>query len=329
METQDDIAGWLARQAQVDRKTRDFGRSAAQSAERPTLSDLFPEAVFDASGCVMLEHRSPIKPCFPTPEAALAAVRSETRLLYGIGARHSSRLHEEGYTSLDALLDHPRWRDAAAALLERWGTPPAPNRVYETLARWLPASSPLFLAMLGLIAPNDAIFFDLETLGLGGAPIFLGAVGRFSDGSFVVRQYLAPSPAEEVSVLERMTEEIAGARALVSFNGKAFDATMLRERCAYYGLPFVEAPIHVDLLHAARQAFVGRIPDCRLGTIERSILGIEREGDLPSEQVPFYYTLFLETGSATVLEPIIRHNRQDLISLAYLAADLLRRADVD
>jgi len=328
MATMDDITGWLGRQAQLDSETHDGDRSATLSAERPTVLEVFPSAVVDPSGCIILERNIPMAPCFPAPTEALRGIRSELRLLYGIGVRHAHQLREEGYASLDALLGHPRWTETTAALLERWGTPPDPERIHETLSRWIPSSSPLFLALLGLIEPEKLLFFDLETLGLSGAPVFLGAVARFGEDGFVIRQFLAPSPAEEVGVLERMLEELSRADALLSFNGKSFDMTMLRERCAYYGLPFPVTTIHVDLLHQARHAFRGRIADCRLGTIEERILGIAREADLPSEQVPFYYTLFLETGSATVLEPIINHNRQDLISLAHLV-ERLTRADVD
>jgi len=327
MAKMDDIAGWLARQAQLDTEKQGVDRSAIRSAERPTISDVFPESVAHASGCVVLERRTTLGPrSLPTPEAAHAALQSELRLLYGIGMQHSNQLMEEGYTSLDALCAHPRWREASATLLDQWGHPPDPIRIYKTLSRWLPSSSPLFLAFLGLYAPRDLVFFDLETLGLSGAPVFLGAVGRFEEDGFVVRQYLAPSPAEEVAVLERMNAELSTARALLSFNGKSFDANVLRERCAYYGLAFADVEVHIDLLHQARHTLRSQVENCQLGTIERRVLGIEREGDLPSEQVPFYYTLFLETGSASVLEPIINHNQQDLISLAHLLEHLLRPA---
>jgi len=327
MAKMDDIAGWLARQAQLEPDKQDENRSAIRSAERSSISEVFPDAATDTSGCIVFERRSGLNPGFPAPEAVLAALRSELRLLYGVGTRHSQHLREEGYESLDALLAHPRWSEAAADLLKRWGSPPDPDRIHKTLSRWLPSSSPLFLALLGLFGTRDLVFFDLETLGLSGAPVFLGAVGRFEEDDFVVRQFLAPSPAEEVAVLERMNAELSTARALLSFNGKSFDANVLRERCAYYGLSFAESGIHVDLLHQARHAFAGQLENCQLGTIEQRILDIEREADLPSEQVPFYYTLFLETGSASVLVPIINHNRQDLISLAHLAEHLLRHVD--
>ncbi|MBU0596074.1 ribonuclease H-like domain-containing protein [Candidatus Bipolaricaulota bacterium] len=297
------------------------------SAERPGISEIFPEAVADASGCIVLEQRVAFGPSFPAQEAAFSTLRSELRLLHGIGTQHSRQLKQEGYTSLDALLDHPRWRDASSSLLERWGNPPDPARIYETLTRWLPSSSSLFLNLLCLFAPEDLVFFDLETLGLSGSPVFLGAIGRFENDGFVVRQFLAPTPAEEVAVLERMNAELAAAHALLSFNGKSFDANVLRERCAYYEVPLPEVDVHVDLLHQARNALRDRVENCQLGTIEREILGIEREADLPSEQVPLYYTLYLETGSASVLLPIINHNRQDLISLAHLVQHLLERAN--
>jgi uncharacterized protein YprB with RNaseH-like and TPR domain len=290
---------------------------------------VFPDAVRDDSGCYVLERRTKLAPRFPPASAALDALRSELRLLYGIGSQNSEALKGEGYGSLDALIDHPRWGNASSDLLLEWGSPPEPHRIHHTMTRWLPSSSPLFLVLLGLFAPSDVVFFDLETLGLGGSPVFLGAVGRHQGDAFVVRQFLAPSPAEEVAVLEQLERELSAARALLSFNGKAFDANVLRERCAYYGVAPPRFDVHIDLLHHTRSVFRERLENCQLGTIEERILGVQREADLPSEQVPFYYTLYLETGSATVLAPIINHNRQDLVSLAILVQHLMERARVD
>ena len=126
--------------------------------------------------------------------------------------------------------------------------------------------------------------------------------------------------------MEQIAPVFAEASLLISYNGKAFDWTYLRERFAFYGLPFDHAPMHIDLLHHARRAFQDCLPNLRLSTLEGH-LGIHRTQDLPSEAVPDFYSTYLETGNPGPLVPIINHNCQDVETLALLLARLLSHLD--
>ena len=260
----------------------------------------------------------------PSRKSAKQALSSELRLLFGIGTTYDQRLREQGYDSIPSLLQHPRFGEAAANLLTRWKEPLDPAQVYETLSYWLPSSHSLFLQLPSLIPRDQILFFDLETLGLSGVPIVLAALGRFEGEEIRITQYLIRSLDEEVSLLEQMAQALSEVSLLLSYNGKSFDWTYLRERFAYYGLPFPYAPIHIDLLHHARRVFRDYLPDVRLGTVEQEIFGIHREDDLPSEAVPDYYSTYLETGNPGPLIPIVNHNRQDVVTLALLLSYLLR-----
>jgi uncharacterized protein YprB with RNaseH-like and TPR domain len=320
----DGTVGWLADTARTGSPAR---RPPCDVQEEPaSLEDVFPEAVADRSGYLTIDHRTALSPLDANREATTRALLAELGLVYGIGPQYTAKLREEGYASIPELCDHPRWGGASNALLAHWGTPLDPGAVYRSLDRWLPSADPLHLQWLGLLPSEELLFFDLETLGLGGLPIFLAAVGRFVDGSFLVRQYLAPSLGAELALLERMEAELRDASVLLSYNGKSFDWTILMKRFAYYGLPLPDAPIHVDLLHHVRRAFGAEVPDCHLDTIERRVLGIERTNDLPSAEVPIQYTTYMETGNATYLVPIVHHSRQDLASLVALLTHLLRMA---
>ena len=317
----DRTVGWLAEKARNGTPSQPIRTDDALS-----LEGAFPDARPDPSGCLILDSVAPLTPLDLSREPTSKALLGELRLLYGVGDRYTRVLREEGYATIPDLIDHPRWGDASAALLATWGTPFDPSAVYRSLERWLPSADPLHLRSLGLLPIDGLRFFDLETLGLGGAPIFLAAVGRFVEKGFLVRQILAPSLGAEVALLERTAAELAEASALLSCNGKSFDWTMLRERFAYYGLPLLDAPIHIDLLHHTRRAFQSVVPDCHLGTIEAHVLGIERTNDLPSAEVPIHYTTYLETGDAAPLVPVVNHSRQDLVSLVVLLDRLMRTA---
>jgi len=314
--------GWLADKARNGAPPR-----AEKIGDPLSLEVAFPSARADPSGCLILD-RLVAFPSFRLPgEATTRALLGELRLLFGVGERYDRRLRAEGYASIADLREHPRWADAANALLADWGSPPDAGAVYRSLDRWLPSTDPLQLLSLGLLPIEGLRFFDLETLGLGGSPVFLAAIGRFVNGGFLIRQTLIPSLGAEIALLERTAAELRDASALLSYNGKSFDWTILRERLAYYGLPLPEPPIHVDLLHHARRAFGSEVPDCHLGTIEERVLGVERSDDLPSAEVPIHYTAYLETGDAAHLVPIVNHSRQDLASLVVLLERLLRTAD--
>ncbi len=70
---------------------------------------------------------------------------------------------------------------------------------------------------------------------------------------------------------------------------------------------------------------------CTLGAIEQAQLGHTRRDDLPGALCPSLYFAWLRTGAASGalagLEPVLRHNRDDVLSLVTLALELLRRCE--
>ncbi len=273
-----------------------------------------------------IENFASINLSFPSAKSAEQALLSELRLIFGIGHMHNQQLREDGYSTISSLLDHPRWKQAASNLLAYWGRPLDPNRVYETLSYWLPTRHPLFLQLVSLVPQGRILFFDLETLGLGGTPIILAALAQLNAEGIRITQYLARSLDEEPALLDQIAQVIAKTSLLISYNGKTFDWTYLRERFAYYGLQFPHEPMHMDLLHHARRAFHDCLPNLRLSSLERH-LGIYRREDLPSEAVPEFYSTYLETGNPGPLVPIVNHNRQDVQTLALLLGHLLSHLD--
>ena len=89
------------------------------------------------------------------------------------------------------------------------------------------------------------MFFDLETTGLSGGAgtlAFLVGCGWFDDdGGFVTRQFLLARHADERALLEAVAAELARAGALVSFNGKSFDAPLLETRYLFHRLDWSAA----------------------------------------------------------------------------------------
>ena len=64
------------------------------------------------------------------------------------------------------------------------------------------------------------------------------------------------------------------------------------------------------------------MPDARLRTAEAELLGLQRVGDVDGWEIPGRYLGFLRGGPATDLVDVVRHNDQDVRSLARLLAHL-------
>ena len=189
------------------------------------------------------------------------------------------------------------------------------------------------------------IFFDLETTGLNGGAgtqAFLVGCGWFSDdGAFVTRQFLLTRIGDEQTLLASVRAELARAGAIVTFNGKSFDAPLLETRYLFHRLEWIGDGLpHVDVLHPARRfwgaSLSGRGPlgatqqnaECSLIALERRLLGAKRVGDVPGFEVPSRYFQFVRTGDARPLAAVLDHNRQDLLTLASLTARLLHLSRV-
>ena len=57
-----------------------------------------------------------------------------------------------------------------------------------------------------------------------------------------------------------------------------------------------------------------------MSTLEQTLCGHTREGDVPGFEIPSRYFHFVRTGDARGLAAVTEHNRLDLLSLAMLAA---------
>jgi uncharacterized protein len=172
--------------------------------------------------------------------------------------------------------------------------------------------------------PTRWAFLDTETTGLAGGTgtyAFLAGVGSIEAAGFRLRQFFMRDYGEEPSMLHRLAEYLERFDVLITYNGKAYDQPLLetRFRMVRSRPPFGRME-HLDLLFGARRLWKLRLESCRLVELENRILGVEREGDLPGEMIPYVYFEYLRTERAFRLVPIFHHNATDILSLACLTA---------
>ena len=170
--------------------------------------------------------------------------------------------------------------------------------------------------------PEDVLFLDTETTGLSGGVgtiAFEVGLGYLTDAGFAVEQFLMRDYPQEPDVLKRLETRMKRFSVLCTFNGRTFDAPLLKSRFLMNRLPDGCFPdVHADVLYPARRLWKLRLKQCNLATLEAALLGVNREDDLPGALVPQTYFQYLKDGDFAPLERVLEHNRQDIVSLAQL-----------
>lgn len=170
--------------------------------------------------------------------------------------------------------------------------------------------------------PGDAVFMDTETTGLAGGTgtvVFLLGLGRMVPAGLRVTQLFLTGFKGEPNLLKAAQGLLAGARVLVTYNGKSFDHPLLAARYRLAGLEDPFAPLaHLDLLHPTRGAFSRTWSDCRLQTAEKRLLRFFRSNDLPGSEAPATWFQWVRAGIIERLPAVLEHNHWDVVSLAAL-----------
>ncbi|HST45134.1 MAG TPA: ribonuclease H-like domain-containing protein [Luteimonas sp.] len=216
------------------------------------------------------------------------------------------------------------------------GEPLAPGLLLTTARVPMPIpEEPLPLAFARRddhVPASRLLFFDTETTGLAGGTgtraFMIGAADWHRDpvhgDGLRIRQLLITSMAAERAMLEVFASWLVPGTVLSSYNGRCYDAPLLKTR---YRLARMADPLsgldHVDLLFPTRRRYRGVWENCRLATIERELLAIVREDDLPGSQAPAAWLGYLRGGAATLLRRVAAHNHQDVVTLARLIQRLV------
>ena len=251
-----------------------------------------------------------------TTPVARSPVPEELRRLLGVRARAEARTF-----SLDRELPGSEIAPGLRYVERRLDWPEAPETLDASFANF------------GAIARTQVLQFDTETTGLSGGTgtrAFMIGAADWPDRQLRVRQLFLSTMAAETTMLQAFAQWLQPDTVLVSYNGRCYDAPLLatRYRLARMGNPLVSLR-HLDLLFPVRRRYRGVWENCRLATIERQLLGVIREDDLPGSEAPQAWRDYLRGGSSGNLRRVVDHNDQDLRSLSALLVRMVRDQSVE
>ena len=107
-----------------------------------------------------------------------------------------------------------------------------------------------------------------------------------------------------------------GFKSLVTYNGKAFDLPLVETRFALHRAPCpLRGLPHLDFLFSARSLWKHKYDSCRLFNLAREIVQAERSEDIPGAEIPLRYFQYIRSGDFSLIDPILYHNQEDLLSL--------------
>ena len=207
-------------------------------------------------------------------------------------------------------------------------------------------------------APEDVLFFDIETTGLSARSAGLYLIGMLTytvdasitkerntsaptssittspdsnepetAGHWTLLQYFCEDVADEPAVLQAFFELLRTKKILISYNGDGFDIPFLRHMVEQYGLPYsFDTVKSFDLFKKFRplKHLLG-LPDLKLKSCER-FLGIDREDRFTGGELIEVYFEWQKTKAPALLDTLLLHNAEDIVNLPNLLPLLRYRA---
>jgi uncharacterized protein YprB with RNaseH-like and TPR domain len=267
-----------------------------------------------------LQQQTGTQPVTPTPAQSKEATVSELRRRLASMSRtrsHARPPPKPQTHSIDTLADALQGEVIGEGLIQVKASLPLQGHHGRIALQQLQQAHHL---------PNEAdperrrVYLDTETTGLSGGSgtvAFLIGIALVTNEHIELTQLLITQFAAEAALLSALNALLTSEDHLVSYNGKSYDLPLLQTRYRMQGLkhPFATMP-HLDLVHPMRRLFGQCWADCRLATVEANLLGFTRDDDLPGSQAPEAWFRYLRQGDARQLIRVVKHNREDIISLA-------------
>ena len=252
-------------------------------------------------------------------------INSNLKLLPKIGIKTEQNLKDKGFMTIESLTNHDRYGDNASKFLKN-----IDNLSYCEIIDLLDNNKYSkkcrnnVLKSISLTDKENFKFMDIETKGLSNVPIILIGVAEIKNDNIIASQYFLRNYGEEANIIDAYLAHLDEDSVHVTFNGKTFDVPFIKNRCRYNRIEADLDLAHLDLMYFAKNLWGEDLPNCQLQTIEKELFGIERIEDVPGNYIPEYWDTYAEKNNIGPVVPIIEHNAQDIISLAYFLDKMYR-----
>lgn len=246
-------------------------------------------------------------------------IKNNLKIIKGIGNKTETKLKEKGYTNIESLLKHDKYKTKAEKVLKELNSTNIKNQI-DIIKRT--KNNTDILNITSKIPKENFKFMDIETLGLTNTHIILIGVAEIKNNKLTSTQYFLEDYHQEASILKEYFKHLTEDSVYVTFNGKCFDVPFISTRSRLYRLKQPKI-INFDLMYYARKIWGEQLPNCQLQTIESEIFNFHREDDVPGQYIPGYWKTYKETGNIGPIIPIIKHNRIDIINLVCFLSKLI------
>ena len=185
------------------------------------------------------------------------------------------------------------------------------------------------------ISLEKTLFLDIETTGLSknDLTIIIGA-GRCENGHFIAEQYFARNQYEEKGIISYLSSKMKEYNLAITHGGASFDISRLKARSAKNNID-LEAELkrvpHADMIYLLRSCKKIKVPDYRLQTIEKIVLGYKRpHHEINPNEIKGVYYKFVRTKDASEINELFKRNAEDVYStfrefIYYLEKDAPKR----
>ncbi len=172
---------------------------------------------------------------------------------------------------------------------------------------------------LETLAPlKQILILDIETTGFTAKNSYLYMIGcaYYENDCFYVKQWMADTYDEEVSILTAFFEFASDYQFLIHFNGNNFDLPYLLQKCNQFNLPYnFDEYDGIDIYkRVAPYKFFMKIPNCKQKTIEL-YLGINREDPYTGGELIGIYHDYVKTPTDFAKKALLLHNKEDILGI--------------
>ena len=181
------------------------------------------------------------------------------------------------------------------------------------------------------VHPEEVLFLDTETTGLSrgaGTLPFLTGLAFFRGRTLQVVQLFLEDQRGEGAYLDYLMEYFARFSCIASYNGKAFDIPLIKNRLILNRKRGGPPALHFDLLHILKRLFPARsLPGYKQKDLEGELLGATRDDDIPGAEIPQIYFDYKKYGEDRGLTRVLHHNRLDMLGMVFLFLEAVRIYD--